>query len=108
MPSEQADAAELTAITFVNRFAVHAPPEEFEQVFAETSAFMARQPGFLDHTLVRQIDRADAYVNIARWADEESFRAALLHPDFAPHATALRALSTSEHALYRTRQRGHG
>lgn len=97
---------ETSAITFVNRFAVHAPPEEFERVFAETSAFMMRRPGFLEHTLVQRIDRADAYLNIARWADQESFHNALRHEDFRPHATALRALSTSAHNLYRTRQRG--
>ncbi|MEV6948439.1 antibiotic biosynthesis monooxygenase family protein [Streptomyces sp. NPDC051172] len=95
-----------TEITFLNRFTVHAPPEEFERAFADTVAFFVGRPGFLDHVLVRELGREDAYVNIARWTDEESFRAALRHRDFVPHARALRALSTSEHALYRTRLDG--
>ncbi|MCE7081094.1 antibiotic biosynthesis monooxygenase [Streptomyces sp. ST2-7A] len=105
MPSDEVNAAECNTITFVNRFTVHGSPEEFERAFADTSAFMVRQPGFLEHTLVRRLGREDQYINIASWTDEESFRAALRQDGFAPHAAALRALSRSENALYRTRQR---
>lgn len=100
MPTSQSDVA----VTFVNRFALTAPAGEFERVFEETSRFMARQPGFLRHTLLRHTGSDDAYVNIAQWASEESFRRAVSHPDFAPHAAALRALCTSEPNLYRTCQ----
>jgi monooxygenase len=106
MPSDQTTDAERHAITFINRFTVHAPSDMFEKAFAETSAFMMRQPGFVDHVLIRRVDRDNAYVNIARWTDEESFRAALRQKEFQPHAVALRALSTSEHNLYRTCLRG--
>ncbi|MEW2353520.1 antibiotic biosynthesis monooxygenase family protein [Spirillospora sp. NPDC029432] len=91
-------------VTFVNRFTLHAAPEEFERVFAETAEFMGRQPGFLEHTLFRQLDKADGYLNIARWRDVESFRRAVAHPEFRPHAAALRALSTSESSLYTPRR----
>lgn len=92
-------------ITFINRFTVHGAPEEFERVFASTSEFMARQPGFLDHTLLRHLDDRAAYVNIACWSDEKSLRRAVTRPEFAPHAAALRVLSTSEPNLYSPRLR---
>lgn len=91
-------------VTFVNRFTVHSSREEFEAVFAETAAFMAAQPGFVEHTLLVHTGSANAFINIAQWEDEQSFRAALAHPSFAEHAAALRALSTSEPDLYRTCQ----
>lgn len=93
------------AITFVNRFVVHGPTGEFERTFAQTSDFMCRQPGFLRHTLVRHVTEPAAYVNIAHWSDEESFRRALEQPEFAAHASALRALSRTEPNLYRTLMR---
>lgn len=98
------DPAESCAVTFVNQFTLRASPEEFERVFAETSEFMAGQPGFLNHTLLRHVNCEDSYLNIARWRDLESFRRALAHPDFQPHAAALRALSTSEPNLYTQRR----
>ncbi|MGH3939779.1 MAG: antibiotic biosynthesis monooxygenase family protein [Pseudonocardiaceae bacterium] len=97
------DPAGSRAVTFINRFTLHASPEEFERVFAETSEFMADRPGFLNHTLLRHVDHENSYLNIARWRDLESFRGAVAHPDFQPHAAALRALSTSEPNLYTQR-----
>lgn len=93
-------------VTLVNRFSLHGSPDEFEQAFAATSAFMGRQPGFLGHTLLRHADEGNEhhYLNIAWWRDTASFRAAIDHPDFTPHAAALRALSTSKPNLYLTRQ----
>ncbi|MER8048067.1 antibiotic biosynthesis monooxygenase family protein [Streptomyces sp. NPDC094032] len=90
-------------VMFVNRFTVHGPAEEFEEVFARTSAFMARQPGFVRHRLLRELDDPAAYVNLAVWADRASFLRAVGRPEFAPHAAALRALSRSENGLFATR-----
>ncbi|MBZ4319369.1 antibiotic biosynthesis monooxygenase family protein [Streptomyces huiliensis] len=87
-------------ITFVNRFQVHGSTEEFERAFDETSAFFAAQPGFLRHRLVRHADLPGAYVNVAEWESREHFDAALKQPAFVPHATALRALATSEPNVY--------
>ncbi|MGP4020943.1 antibiotic biosynthesis monooxygenase family protein [Saccharopolyspora sp. 5N708] len=96
------EAPPEATVTFVNRFTLHVPPEEFEEAFAVTSDFMARQPGFLRHTLLRR-SSGDGYLNIAQWADEESFQRAVHDPGFAAHAAKLRALCTSEPALYRPR-----
>ncbi|MEV4498040.1 antibiotic biosynthesis monooxygenase family protein [Micromonospora arborensis] len=95
------DPAERDAVVFVNRFTVHASTEDFERTFSETSEFMASQPGFVAHTLARHAEQPGAYVNVAYWRDEESFRRALAQPGFAPHAIALRALATSDPNLYR-------
>jgi len=99
MPAQPADGP----VTFVNRFTLTADPAEFERAFAETSRFMAERTGFLGHTLLRAVDAGTGaeYVNVAEWADAESFRAAVSAPGFAPHAAALRALSTSDPALCR-------
>ncbi|MDH6213149.1 antibiotic biosynthesis monooxygenase family protein [Streptomyces pseudovenezuelae] len=97
------DAGAGPEVTFVNRFTVHGPAEEFEEVFARTSAFMARRPGFVRHSLLREADGAADYVNIAVWTDRASFQQAVQHPEFAPHAAALRALSRSENGLFTAR-----
>ncbi|MEU0370836.1 antibiotic biosynthesis monooxygenase family protein [Streptomyces sp. NPDC006283] len=87
-------------ITFINRFNVTGPAEEFEAAFDETSAFFAAQPGFLNHRLLQHVEEPHLYVNIADWKDEESFRAALARPEFAVHRTRLRTLSSSDPNLY--------
>lgn len=90
-------------VTFVNRFTVLGTAEEFEEVFARTSAFMARQPGFVRHNLLREVDDPAGYVNLAVWTDQASFQRAVCHPEFAPHAAALRALSRSVNGLFTAR-----
>lgn len=104
MPFPSLAAVDERSVTFVNRFSLHGSPEEFERAFAETSAFMGSQPGFLFHALLRHEGKEDQYVNIALWRDAASLRAAVGNRDFQPHASALRALSTSEPNIYLPRQ----
>jgi quinol monooxygenase YgiN len=106
MSTEEFGTTGEDAITFVNTFTVHGPPGEFEKVFAEISAFMAKQPGFIQYTLSRHVDedKQDRYVNIALWKDVESWRDAVAQPDFQPHAKEIRARSTNEGHLYEPRQ----
>ncbi|MEU7467755.1 antibiotic biosynthesis monooxygenase family protein [Streptomyces sp. NPDC044984] len=111
MPLPEPNDAGSGTVTFVNRFTLSGSAEDFEAAFAETAEFLCRRPGFRWHTLLVPTDTgrdpADTrpqYVNIAVWDDEASFRAAVAHPDFPAHASALRALSTSEPTLYRQRQ----
>ncbi|GHB16600.1 hypothetical protein GCM10010377_02880 [Streptomyces viridiviolaceus] len=100
MSAEQPRTAPDGPATFVNSFTLRATPEEFEDAFARTARFMERQPGFLGYTLVRHLEEPHSYVNIARWKDVASFRAAVGHAEFRPHAEALRAISTSRSNLY--------
>jgi len=87
-------------ITFINRFHVTGPGDEFEAAFDATSAFFAEQDGFLSHRLLQHVDEPHLYVNIADWKDEETFRAALARPEFAAHRARLRTLSSSDPNLY--------
>ncbi|MEV7562755.1 antibiotic biosynthesis monooxygenase family protein [Streptomyces sp. NPDC048331] len=87
-------------ITFINRFEVTGPREEFEEAFERTSAFFASQRGFIRHRLLHHVNDPEMYVNVADWVDEDAFRAALAQPEFIAHRTALRALSSSDPNLY--------
>ncbi|OUD04933.1 SDR family oxidoreductase [Streptomyces swartbergensis] len=87
-------------ITFINTFTLSGSPEEFEEAFARTSQYMARQPGFVEHTLARHTKDPQRYVNIARWQDAESLQRAVAQPEFQGHAAALRALATSDPQMY--------
>ncbi|MGW4233270.1 antibiotic biosynthesis monooxygenase [Streptomyces sp. NBC_01102] len=87
-------------ITFINRFEVTGPIEEFEAAFEETSAFFAAQPGFVGHRMLKHLNAPGRYVNVADWTDEESFRRALGRPEFAVHRTALQKLGSSEPNIY--------
>lgn len=106
MSAQVSDATGDGHVVFINTFAVHGSPEEFEAVFAEVSEFMVRQPGFIRYALSRHVDgdKRDRYVNIALWDDVESWERAVSRPDFRPHAEAIRARSTSEGDLYAPRQ----
>ncbi|GAA2248258.1 hypothetical protein GCM10010145_14370 [Streptomyces ruber] len=111
MPLPETNDAGRGSVMFVNRFTLSGSAEDFEAAFAGTAEFLCRRPGFRWHTLLvpaetghRAAGTRPQYVNVAVWDDEASFRAALAHPNFPAHAAALRALSTSEPALYRHRQ----
>lgn len=87
-------------VTFVNRFEVSGPAAEFERAFEATSDFFRAQPGFVSHRMLRHLERPGHYVNLAEWRDVDSFRKAVGHPGFEPHARTLRALATSDPGLY--------
>ncbi|PKK13867.1 MAG: antibiotic biosynthesis monooxygenase [Thermomonospora sp. CIF 1] len=101
----KARAAELAdgPVTLINRFTVTGSAEEFERAFATTAAYFAEQPGFIDHNLLRQTDEPRSYVNVARWTDGASLRAAVTRPEFKRHALALRAVSTSDPKVFSVR-----
>jgi heme-degrading monooxygenase HmoA/uncharacterized protein YndB with AHSA1/START domain len=90
-------------VTLLNSFTVTGTPEEFEQAFASTARWFADRPGFLGHTLVRSTEDPNRYVNIARWTDAAALRRAVGNEEFRRHAVALRALATSEPAVYAER-----
>ncbi|MEJ1198995.1 MULTISPECIES: antibiotic biosynthesis monooxygenase family protein [unclassified Streptomyces] len=95
-------------VTFINRFTVHASPEEFEKAFAETGRYLAGRDGFLRYVLHQHAEDPDRWVNIAHWRDAHAFRAAVGDPSFRQHASAVRRLSASEPGLYVPRQHVSG
>lgn len=69
----------MAAVTFINVFDV--PPgtdEEFLGLWRQTNDYAQTKPGYLGHALHRALDQTSAagYVNVARWASAEQFRAA--------------------------------
>ncbi|MFJ1597392.1 antibiotic biosynthesis monooxygenase family protein [Streptomyces sp. NPDC088261] len=94
-----------TSVTFVNRFTVTGEPKEFEEAFSRTADFMTGQPGILGYTLSQDTEDPQRFVNIARWKNAQSLRAAVSNPDFQAHVGELRKLATSESRLYSERQR---
>ncbi|MEI5034628.1 antibiotic biosynthesis monooxygenase [Streptomyces sp. S1A(2023)] len=110
MPLPEPNDPDSGSVTFVNRFTLVGSAAEFEAAFAETAEFLCRRRGFRSHSLLAPAaddgatEGPPSYVNIAVWDDEACFRDALAHPEFPAHAKALRALATSEPALYRARQ----
>jgi monooxygenase len=94
------DLTNTGEVIFVNTFTLQVPPQEFEQAFAQSARFMTGQAGFGQHTLMRHAHEPSSYINIATWADEQSFREAVSHPEFGPHRAALRAVCVSNPNLY--------
>ncbi|MFE2295611.1 antibiotic biosynthesis monooxygenase family protein [Streptomyces sp. NPDC059452] len=91
-------------VTFINRFTVHASPEEFEKTSADTGRYVADRDGFPRYTLHQHAEDPTRWVNIAHWCDAHAFRAAAGAPSFPQHAAAARKPSTSEPGLYVPRQ----
>ena len=75
--------------------------DEFEAAFGEASAVIARQPGYLAHTLRRGVEHPSSYLLTVRWtsvdAHEIGFRGSedyqewkrLLHRFYDPFPTVL-------------------
>ncbi|HEY3528186.1 MAG TPA: antibiotic biosynthesis monooxygenase family protein [Nocardioides sp.] len=78
-------------VTLINSFRV--PPdrdEAFHALWERTSHYFTRQPGFLSLRLHRAVsdDAAYRWVNVARWDNEASFRAAHATTEFRDVVTA--------------------
>jgi deoxynogalonate / 12-deoxyaklanonic acid monooxygenase len=94
------DTTNSDEVIFVNTFTLQVPPQKFEQAFAQSARFMTGQRGFGQHTLMRHVQEPNSYINIASWADEQSFRDAVSHPEFGAHRAALQAVCLSSPNLY--------
>jgi heme-degrading monooxygenase HmoA len=87
-------------IVVVNSFQLKTRPEEFEQVFVETSEFLRARPGFVSYRLVRSAKDPAHYLNIALWDSEAELRAATGLPEFQDHARRLRELAATDPQLF--------
>jgi long-chain acyl-CoA synthetase len=93
-------AGGFNVVILINRFTLSASPEEFEQAFDESAAFMRSQPGFIRHTLVKSLRNPESYVNIAEWQDAESHIRVVRSPGFAAHIEQLSKVARSEPDLH--------
>lgn len=66
-------------VTFINCFEVPAGrDEDFLVLWGEVNAYMAAQPGYVDHRLHRAVSQQARYrfVNVAHWDSADAWRAA--------------------------------
>jgi long-chain acyl-CoA synthetase len=90
-----------SVVTFITRFTLRGDDSaEFERLFAEHSAFMAAQPGFIDFRMVRSASNPKAYVNVARWRDPGAHKAVVSSEEFRSHVKAMGPLVEVEADLY--------
>jgi heme-degrading monooxygenase HmoA len=61
---------------------------------------MRKQPGYLDHQLLRSLRHPDIYVETAVWADAESHRNAVNSEEFRTRVKRLAGLATPDADLY--------
>jgi heme-degrading monooxygenase HmoA len=64
-------------VTLVNQLTVTGDPAQFEEISARMSGFMAEQPGYLSHRLLRSLRQPEVYVEIAEWETADAHGAAL-------------------------------
>ncbi|MFJ8043420.1 antibiotic biosynthesis monooxygenase family protein [Kitasatospora sp. NPDC096147] len=84
------------AVTFVNKLTLIGDAEEFENLYEAVGAFMETQPGLIRYSLVRSTKDDKVYFNLAEWEDEETFRKALVEPEFRRRLDALSGLIKGE------------
>ena len=74
-------------IVLINQFAV--PPEDAErflEVWADDSAFMKQQPGFISTQLHRGTAGSSTFMNVAVWESATSLGQAFRPPEFQARA----------------------
>ena len=83
--AEPTTATTSSTMVLINRFQVAAErDDEFRALWAQTSGYFRSCPGFVSLRLVRAVspEAAERWVNVATWADEESYRAAHATEEF--------------------------
>jgi heme-degrading monooxygenase HmoA len=74
-------------VVLINQFAV--PPEDAErflEAWADNSAFMKQQPGFISTQLHRGTAGSSTFVNVAVWESATSLGRAFRSPEFQARA----------------------
>ena len=83
----QDDTAE--PVVLINQFNVEpAEAEELLARWADDSAYMKAQPGFISAQLYRGTKGSCAFVNVAVWESAADLRAAFTTPEFQAHIAA--------------------
>lgn len=81
--AEQLGAADDEPIQLINVFTMDAPDvQSFLEVWADDSAYMKRQPGFIRAQLHRGTGGSTTFVNVATWESAAALRAAFSAPEF--------------------------
>jgi long-chain acyl-CoA synthetase len=91
-PTHPPNPQEDTMVTLINQLTVVGDADEFEKVSARMSEFMAAQPGYRSHRLLRSLREPNVYVELAEWTDAEAHQTALRSDTFQGFIGELRAL----------------
>lgn len=95
-------------VTLVNQLTVTGDIAAFEDVNARMSEFMAAQPGYLSHRLLRSLREPQVYVEIAEWQEPSAHMAAVRSDAFQGFVRELSALvSKPTPGLYEDVKPGH-
>lgn len=87
-------------VVLVNRFTISGSAADFERIWASSSDFMRRQPGFVSFRLVRSINEDNVYLNIAQWESAADHQRVVRSPEFRTHITELAQVARAEPDLY--------
>jgi long-chain acyl-CoA synthetase len=95
-PPTQPNPEGARMATVINRLTVTGDSAEFEKIIGQITEYMSAQPGFVEHRLMRSLRRPEIYVEMARWSDADSHRAAMQGEGFRSRVRELSAVATAE------------
>jgi quinol monooxygenase YgiN len=89
-------------VTFVNKLTVHGDLDTFLGVKNRLTAFMAAQPGYVSHQVMRHAWHPNVYLELAVWEDADAHRRAVRSTEFQSLVGQLGPLATPEPGLFET------
>ncbi|MFC7896682.1 AMP-binding protein [Streptomyces sp. NPDC057381] len=93
---------EQTMVTFVNKLTVHGDLDTFLGVKNRLTAYMAAQPGYVSHQVMRHAWHPNVYLELAVWEDAEAHQQAVRSEEFQTLVKQLGPLATPEPGLFET------
>ncbi|MEV5156262.1 AMP-binding protein [Streptomyces werraensis] len=93
---------EPTMVTFVNKLTVHGDLETFLTVKNKLTAYMAAQPGYVSHQVMRHAWHPNVFLELAVWEDADAHRKAVRSEEFQSLVSQLGPLATPDPGLFET------
>ncbi|WP_435272924.1 AMP-binding protein [Streptomyces parvulus] len=93
---------EQTMVTFVNKLTVHGDLDTFLGVKSRLTAYMAAQPGYVSHQVMRHAWHPNVYLELAVWEDADAHQKAVRSEEFQALVKQLGPLATPEPGLFET------
>ncbi|MEU9587195.1 AMP-binding protein [Streptomyces werraensis] len=93
---------EQTMVTFVNKLTVHGDLDTFLSVKNQLTAYMAAQPGYVSHQVMRHAWHPNVYLELAVWEDADAHQRAVRSEEFQALVKQLGPLATPEPGLFET------
>ncbi|MDG9723659.1 MULTISPECIES: AMP-binding protein [unclassified Streptomyces] len=93
---------EQTMVTFVNKLTVHGDLDTFLAVKHKLTAYMAAQPGYVSHQVMRHAWHSNVYLELAVWEDADAHQKAVRSDEFQSLVKQLGPLASPEPGLFET------